>query len=72
MAALNLALAQLPDCTQALRQHALGWCQQRFADSQRQLGCFGFDDMLERLQQALRSDRGPCWQNAFGNNFRWR
>jgi len=58
MAALNLALAQLPDCTQALRQHALGWCQQRFADSQRQLGCFGFDDMLDRLQQALLSERG--------------
>lgn len=58
MAALNIALASLPDCTQQLRQHALAWCQRRFADSQRQLGCFGFDDMLDRLQQALLSERG--------------
>lgn len=69
MAALNLALAQLPDCTQALRQHALGWCQQRFADSQRQLGCFGFDDMLDRLQQALRSDRGPMLAERIRQQF---
>lgn len=60
MAELVKALAQLPDCTEDLRQHALAWCQQRFEHSQQQLGCFGFDDMLDRLKQALHSARGSA------------
>jgi len=58
MASLAKALSQLSDCTEDLRQHALHWCQQRFEQAQRQLGCFGFDDMLDRLHQALLSERG--------------
>jgi exodeoxyribonuclease V beta subunit len=69
MAALQQALATLPDCTQDLRQHALAWCQQRFADSQRKLGCFGFDDMLDRLHQALASERGPVLAERIRQQF---
>ncbi len=69
MAALPQALAHLPDCTQDLRQHALAWCQQRFAESQRKLGCFGFDDMLDRLHQALASERGPVLAQRIRQQF---
>ena len=69
MAALVKALEQLPDCTEDLRQHALNWCQQRFEHSQRQLGCFGFDDMLDRLHQALQSERGAVLAERIRKQF---
>ena len=58
MEALIPALAALPDCSEDLRQHALAWCQQRFIQSQLEQGCFGFDDMLDRLHQALQGPHG--------------
>jgi len=69
MAALVKALEQLPDCSEDLRQHALAWCQQRFEESQRQLGCFGFDDMLDRLYQALKSERGAALADRIRSQF---
>ena len=69
MAALVKALQQLPDCTEDLRQHALNWCQQRFENTQRQLGCFGFDDMLDRLHQALKSERGAALAERIRTQF---
>lgn len=69
MAALVKALEQLPDCTEDLRQHALNWCQQRFENTQRQLGCFGFDDMLDRLHQALQSERGSVLAERIRSQF---
>jgi len=69
MAALVKALEQLPDCTEDLRQHALHWCQQRFEHTQRQLGCFGFDDMLDRLHQALKSERGAALAERIRSQF---
>jgi exodeoxyribonuclease V beta subunit len=69
MAALVEALEQLPDCTEDLRQHALNWCQQRFEHTQRQLGCFGFDDMLDRLHQALQSERGAMLAERIRTQF---
>ncbi|RVU41154.1 exodeoxyribonuclease V subunit beta [Rheinheimera riviphila] len=69
MAALVKALEQLPDCTEDLRQHALAWCQLRFENTQRQLGCFGFDDMLDRLHQALKSERGAALAERIRSQF---
>ena len=56
--ALRAELATLADCQESLRQHALAWCQQRFAKAQQQQGVFGFDDLLSRFAKALKSDRG--------------
>ncbi|MBU2280147.1 MAG: exodeoxyribonuclease V subunit beta, partial [Gammaproteobacteria bacterium] len=69
MAELVEALAQLSDCSEDLRQHALHWCQLRFADSQRQLGCFGFDDMLDRLHHALQGERGDVLAERIRSQF---
>jgi len=69
MAELVKALAALPDCSEDLRQHALAWCQQRFQHSQQQLGCFGFDDMLDRLKQALHAERGEVLASRIRNQF---
>jgi exodeoxyribonuclease V beta subunit len=56
--ALRAELTALADCQESLRQHALAWCQQRFANAQQQQGVFGFDDLLSRFAKALKSDRG--------------
>ena len=58
MGELREALACLPDPgLQALR-HAAWWIRQRFEQEKRRRAEMGFDDMLERLDQALQGVNG--------------
>ncbi|WP_119153032.1 exodeoxyribonuclease V subunit beta [Caldimonas tepidiphila] len=57
--ALHEALARLPDLGRALRRHAACCVARRLAELKAQAGTFGFADMLERLDGALRSAGGP-------------
>ncbi|WP_306524167.1 exodeoxyribonuclease V subunit beta [Rheinheimera sp.] len=58
IATLRTELDGLADCKEALRQHALRWCRQRFAKAQQQQGEFGFDDLLSRFAKALQGENG--------------
>lgn len=53
IAALPQALAALPDCSFALRLHALAWVQSQFKQRQQQHSVQGFDDLLTNLADAL-------------------
>ncbi|RZS30986.1 exodeoxyribonuclease V subunit beta [Corticibacter populi] len=52
-------LAELPDMTQAIRQHAAAHTLQRWRQLKTQQGVFDFADMLLRVQQALAGPLGP-------------
>ena len=52
-AQLRPALEALPRTATVARQHAAAWIAQRMQDLKRQVGRFGFADMLQRLNQAL-------------------
>ncbi len=56
----------------ALRLHAAAHVQQRLLWLKRQAGTFGFADMLQRLDAALRSDNGPACAAASWPSTRWR
>lgn len=58
IAALPQALAALPDCSFALRLHALNWLQRQFRARQQQFSVQGFDDLLSNLADALTGPQG--------------
>jgi exodeoxyribonuclease V beta subunit len=57
-AQLLLDLDQLPDVSVALRLHAAACVNARLAWLKRQVGAFGFADMLQRLDAALAGPQG--------------
>ena len=58
MCELPRRLKQLAGPDEAARRHAAAWICQRFEQEKRQRAEMGFDDMLTRLDAALRSDNG--------------
>jgi exodeoxyribonuclease V beta subunit len=58
IAALDGALSELPDARQDLLRHAARWVAKRFAEEQERRAQMGFDDLLTRLDEALRGDNG--------------
>ncbi|KFZ30572.1 hypothetical protein IDSA_08535 [Pseudidiomarina salinarum] len=60
LAALHQTQTALPAIRTPLLRHAAQWLQQRFSALQEQRAEMGFDDMLTRLRQALRSEHGEA------------
>ncbi len=58
MAALPARLAALRGPAEAAQRHAAAWIGQRFETEKRRRAEMGFDDMLARLDAALRGDSG--------------
>ncbi len=58
MAALPARLAALRGPAEAAQRHAAAWIGQRFEAEKRRRAEMGFDDMLARLDAALRGDSG--------------
>ncbi len=58
MPILRQALADLVSPQQAALKHAASWIAERFEQEQRRRAQMGFDDMLKRLDAALKSDNG--------------
>lgn len=69
IAALPQALAALPDCSFALRLHALDWVQRQFKQRQQQLSVQGFDDLLANLADALSGPQGGELANLIRNQY---
>ncbi|MCU1719467.1 exodeoxyribonuclease V subunit beta [Pseudomonas sp. 5P_3.1_Bac2] len=59
MQSLPEALAALPDPAHGALSHAAAWVRERFDQEKRQRAQMGFDDMLTRLDLALRGEAGP-------------
>ncbi|MEY4099936.1 MAG: hypothetical protein RL300_1107, partial [Pseudomonadota bacterium] len=57
-AELKEALEQLPGINPPVRLHAAARVAQRLLQLKRQIGSFGFSDMLNRLHAALQGERG--------------
>lgn len=57
-AELHVALARLPQLAPRLRLHAALNVERRLATLKQQSGVFGFDDLLHRLDAALRGPNG--------------
>ena len=57
-AGLKEKLDQLPDISVSVRLHAATQVARRLLQLKRQSGSFGFSDMLQRLNTALRSENG--------------
>lgn len=58
MAGLQRALASLPQPDTALLRHAAQWVRHRFDQEKRRRAEMGFDDMLQRLDDALHGENG--------------
>ncbi|TDS95651.1 DNA helicase/exodeoxyribonuclease V beta subunit [Rahnella sp. BIGb0236] len=58
METLKARLESLPDARSGLLQHACRWIQHRFDAEQQKRAQMGFNDLLTRLDTALRSDNG--------------
>ena len=53
------ALAGLPDAYQDILRHCARWVAERFAHEQAKRAQMGFDELLTRLEAALRGRNGP-------------
>ncbi len=51
----TIVFDHLPDLRDTISRHAAFWIARRMADLKRQTGTFGFADMLQRLDAALRA-----------------
>ncbi|MFU2316268.1 exodeoxyribonuclease V subunit beta [Rahnella sp. PCH160] len=58
METLKTRLETLPDARSGLLQHACRWIENRFDVEQKKRAQMGFNDLLTRLDAALRSDNG--------------
>lgn len=58
METLKAQLENLPDARSGLLQHACRWIENRFDIEQQKRAQMGFNDLLTRLDAALRSDNG--------------
>ncbi|NYE22513.1 UvrD-helicase domain-containing protein [Pigmentiphaga litoralis] len=58
MPGLQRALASLPQPDTALLRHAAQWVRHRFDQEKRRRAEMGFDDMLQRLDDALHGENG--------------
>lgn len=58
METLKSRLESLPDARSGLLQHACRWIKNRFDLEQQKRAQMGFNDLLTRLDSALRSDNG--------------
>lgn len=58
METLKARLETLPDARSGLLQHACRWIENRFDVEQKKRAQMGFNDLLTRLDAALRSDNG--------------
>lgn len=58
METLKARLETLPDARSGLLQHACRWIENRFDTEQQKRAQMGFNDLLTRLDAALRSDNG--------------
>ena len=58
MLTLPQQLAALPDPTEAALRHAAAWTRDRFTEEKSKRAEIGFDDMLTRLDAALKNEDG--------------
>jgi exodeoxyribonuclease V beta subunit len=69
MATLRDRLKGLPDPGADALRHAAAWVAQRFESEKRRRAEMGFDDMLLRLNAALRSDAGEALARVIREQF---
>lgn len=60
LARLDEEIAGLPDARDALISHAVHWVTERFAAEQQGRAQMGFDDLLKRLDAALKGPNGQA------------